>query len=219
MLNGSANSFSVPLSDATARLLIQTFARRRDYNPCSGGGKFVSGNEVCCRNSLVAYVCQYCGETHEDLPLDIAFDKPGAYLALPARQRKSACRISADWCIINRERFFIRGCVFIPVPEISDHFVWGVWAEVPAHVFERYLALYEQDGTQERPYRGMLSVEREPRYAGMDGLLVNVQFSTAEERPSFTLLPSNHWLHRDQQNGINLHRVQEILRRLFPEQF
>jgi hypothetical protein len=53
----------------------------------------------------------------------------------------------------------------------------------------------------------------------MDGLLVNVQFSTAEERPRFTLLPSNHWLHREQQNGITLHRVQEILHGLFPEQF
>ena len=219
MSNGSAKSFSVPLSDVTARPRIQTFTGRSEHIHCSGEGKIVSGNRPRCRNSLVAYVCQYCGETHEDLPLDIAFDKPGAYLALPARQRKSACRVSADWCIINRERFFIRGCVFIPVPEIADHFVWGVWAEVPAHVFDRYQALYEKDGTQEPPYRSMLSVEREPRYAGMDGLLVNVQFSTAEERPSFTLLPSNHWLHRDQQNGINLHRVQEILRRLFPEQF
>jgi hypothetical protein len=208
-----------PLSDAPARLEIQTWPVSFRIKTCRGAGNIVLGNQACCRNSVVAYVCQYCGETHEDLPLDIAFDKPGAYLALPARQRKSACKMSADWCIINRERFFIRGCVFVPVLDIADHFVWGVWAEVPAHVFERYQALYEKDGTAERPYRALLSVEREPRYAGMDGLLVSVQFSTAEERPSFTLLPSNHWLHQDQHNGINLHRVQQILHRLFPEQF
>ncbi len=186
---------------------------------CHSRCRRISGKRARCRKRLVAYVCKYCGETHEDLPLDIAFDKPGAYLALPGRQRKSACKVTADWCIIKRERFFIRGCIFIPVRDVTDHFVWGMWAEVPAHVFERYQALYETDGTKERPYRGMLSVEREPRYAGMDGLLVNVQFSTADERPCFTLLPSNHWLHRDQQNGITLHRVQEILKRLFPEQF
>src|SRR5688500_8233477 len=101
----------------------------------SAASRIVSGIWNHCRNRHVAYVCQYCGETHEDLPLDIAFDKPGAYLALPARERKSACKLSADWCIINRERFFIRGCLFVPVPDIADHFVWGVWAEVPGHVF------------------------------------------------------------------------------------
>ena len=165
------------------------------------------------------YVCQCCGETHEDLPLDIAFDKPGAYFTLAPRERKMKCKVTPDWCIIGGKRFFIRGCIFIPVQDIAEHFVWGLWAEVSAHAFERYQAVYESDGTREIPHRGMLSVEREPRYAGMDGLLVNVQFSTAEERPCFHLMPSNHVLCRDQQNGITLHRVKEILHRIFPNQF
>lgn len=167
----------------------------------------------------MAYVCQYCGETHEDLPLDIAFDKPGAYFLQSPRDRKAKCRITSDWCILDNKRFFIRGCVFIPVRDITEHFVWGLWAEVSAHAFERYQAVYEKDGSKEMPCPGVLSVEREPRYAGMDGLLVNVQFSTADERPCFQLLPSNHALCRDQQNGITLHRVHEILHRIFPNQF
>jgi len=167
----------------------------------------------------MAYVCQHCGDTHDGLPLDIGFEKPGAYFLIPEAQRTARCRLTSDSCIIDGERFFIRGCLFVPIHDLEEHFVWGFWAEVSPHVFSRHQALFACDGSREPRHRAVLSVEREKRYTGMDGLLVSVQFTTAEDRPRFVLQPSNHWLCRDQESGITLHRVQEILHRLFPEQF
>jgi hypothetical protein len=167
----------------------------------------------------MAYICQQCGETHEGLPLDIGFEKPGAYFAMPARKRKGRWRTTADACMYDDKRFFIRGCLFVPVRDASECFVWGLWAEVSQHTFERYIALFDADGTKEPLHAGALSVERDARYVGMDNLLVTIRFNSAAERPKFELRPSNHWLCRQQHDGITLHQVQEVLGRLFPDQF
>lgn len=167
----------------------------------------------------MAFVCQCCGQVHDDLPLDIALAKPGAYLALRTRRQKAGCELTTDVCVIAKKRFFIRGCLPVPVPEISGVFVWGLWAEVSRHVFERYQELFDTDGTKELPVPGALSVEHEPMLRGMDGLPVRVRFGEADKRPTFTLEPSNHWLCRDQQNGITLHRLHEMLHALFPQHF
>jgi len=168
----------------------------------------------------MAYICQQCGETHEGLPLDIGFEKPGAYFTMTGRQRKSRrWHLAAEACMYADERFFIRGCLMIPVRETSEFFVWGLWAEVSQHTFERHLALFDVDGTGEPLHAGRLSVENDARYTGMNNLLVTVRFNSAARRPTFELTPSNHWLCRHQQNGITLHQIQEVLHRFFPEQF
>ena len=165
------------------------------------------------------YVCQCCGQAHDGLPLDVAFAKPGAYFALKTRQQKAKCELTEDVCVLAQKRFFIRGCLPMPLLETGSVFVWGLWAEVTPHVFERYQQLSETDGTQQLPSRGALSVEREPLLRGMDQLPVMIRFGAANQRPTFLLQPSNHWLCRDQQNGITLHRLQEILHALFPRHF
>ena len=165
------------------------------------------------------YVCQCCGQTHEGLPLDVAFAKPGAYFSWKTRRQKSKCELTSDVCVMDRRRFFIRGCLPMPLLDTGSVFVWGLWAEVSPHVFERYQQLSKADGTKEAPSPGALSVEREPRLRGMDGLPVMIRFGAADQRPTLLLQPSNHWLCRDQQNGITLHRLHEILHALFPRHF
>ncbi len=118
-----------------------------------------------------------------------------------------------------RKRFFIRGCLPMPLPETGSVFVWGLWAEVSPQVFKRYQHFGQNDGTKERPSCGALSVEREPLLRGMDSLPVMIRFGATDQRPTFLLQPSNHWLCRDQQHGITLHRLQEILHALFPQHF
>jgi hypothetical protein len=167
----------------------------------------------------MAYVCQQCGKTHEGLPLDIGFEKPGAYFHKVARPRRRRWHFTPEACMYADERFFIRGCLIIKVLDAKDIFAWGLWAEVSQHTFERHIALFNADGRDEPLHTGALSVEREERYAGMDKLLVTVRFNAAARRPTFELMPSNHWLHRFQHNGITMHQVQEVLHRFFPQQF
>ena len=160
-----------------------------------------------------SFVCRTCGKQHRGLPFDIAFGKPGAYFSVPARQRGSRCGLSPDTCIIDMRRFFIRGCLYVPVLGTRRQFGWGFWAEVSCRTFSRYLQLYDQDGRAERPYPGRLSVEDGAHecYKALDGLRVSIQFGRADQRPRFTLRPSRHMLYREQRDGITLKRHHEII--------
>lgn len=165
------------------------------------------------------YVCKSCGETHEGLPRDIDFGKPGAYLALSSQQQKSRCKMTQDVCTIGKKRFFIHGRLPVPVRDAGGMFVWGLWAEVSAHVFVHYQQVVANAEVEPLPSFGSLSVEHVPPFRGMDRLPVMMRFAAHEKRPLFTLEPSNHWLCRHQQNGITLHQLKEILHGLFPQHF
>ncbi len=167
----------------------------------------------------MAYVCKHCGSTHDGLPLDLVFGKPGAYLALTPRRQKSNCVLTDDICTIGKKRFFIRGCLPVPLPEIQSVFVWKLWAEVSRSVFERYENVSKVGETEDLPGFGALSVEHEPLLRGMDTLPVMMRFGAAGQSPTFVLEPSNHWLCRDQQNGITLHRLHQMLHAFFPHHF
>ena len=159
------------------------------------------------------FVCGTCGKKHRGLPFVIGFEKPGAYFSIPTRQLGSRCGLSTDTCVIDMNRFFIRGCLYVPVRGTRRRFGWGFWAEVSCRTFSQYLELYEQDGCAERPYPGRLSVEdgAHEGYTALDGLRVRIQFGTADKRPTFTLRPCRHLLYREQRDGITLERHHEIL--------
>jgi hypothetical protein len=166
----------------------------------------------------MAYVCECCGKSHDGLPLDLVFGKPGAYLALTPRQ-KANCVLTEDICTVGKKRFFIRGCLPVPLLEIGTMFVWGLWAEVSRNVFERYQEASRNGATEELPSFGALSVEREPLLRGMNQLPVMIRFGASKNRPTFVVEPSNHWLCRDQQNGITPHRLHQMLHAFFPQHF
>lgn len=164
-------------------------------------------------------VCKLCGETHEGLPRDIDFGKPGAYLALSPKQQSSRAKLLPDICTIGKKRFFIHGRLAVPVRDAVGHFVWGVWAEVTSHVFVHYKQVVENAEVAPLPSFGSLSVEHVPPFRGMDRLPVMIKFTTSERRPTFILEPSNHWLYRQQHEGITLHSLKEMLHGLFPQHF
>ena len=154
------------------------------------------------------------------MPLDIAFAKPAAYLAVSESARASRCRATNDLCVIDGTRFFVRGTVPVPVRELDEYFVWGMWAEVSRRVFNRYREFYDADGSGEPPHAGRLCGDKAMKgYAGVEGHPVAIQFGPADRRPVFTLKPSEHLLSREQQAGITLHRVHEILSAIFPNDF
>jgi hypothetical protein len=173
----------------------------------------------CEMRTPLAYKCATCGEMHAGLPMDIGFAKPADFFTIPAAERGRRCALTADWCVIDQRRFYVRGCLYVSVLDADDPFGWGLWARVSQRSFQRYLALYSADGSGEAPFRGRLSVEDRRGYEGLDGHAVRIQLRTAAERPAFTLARSKHLLYREQQQGITLHRVQEMLKTLFPDEF
>jgi hypothetical protein len=166
----------------------------------------------------MAFRCATCGQEHDGLPMDIGFGKPADYFAVPEAERARRCTVTADWCVIDQRRFYIRGCVYVPVSDADVPFAWGVWARVAKRPFERYRALAALDGSQEPLFRGSLCGEHRG-YEGLDGHPVMVQMGAAGKRPAFILARSRHLLYREQRDGINLHRVHAILAAMFPQQF
>lgn len=168
----------------------------------------------------MSFLCSTCGKEHKGLPLDIAFAKPAAYLGVPKESRAARCRSTNDLCVIDGIRYFIRGTVPVPVRELGESFVWGMWAEITRRVFKRYRELYEADGSSEPPHSGRLCGDKDMAgYEGVDGHPVAIQFGPSDQRPVFTLKPSEHLLYREQQAGITIHRVHEILSAIFPNNF
>lgn len=166
----------------------------------------------------MGFICESCGKDHAGAPHDIGFQRPADYFAVPAEERDSRCKITPDSCVIDENRFFVRGILFVPINNADDNFGWGLWAEITHADFETYRAHRGINGRDVLPFQGKLSGEHRG-YEGLDGHSVRIQLGMAKNRPEFSLEPSNHLLYSEQRDGITLHRVSEILHTVFPDEY
>ena len=108
-------------------------------------------------------------------------------------------------------RFFMRCVLEVPFIDQNGYFGWGCWAEVEQHVFARYLALYETDGTTEPRHPGKIA-NALPAYEETLGTRIFIQFRQSDKRPSLHLLVEDQSrLAAEQRSGIDVHRHHEIL--------
>lgn len=152
--------------------------------------------------------------------MDIAQQRPVDYFAIPPDERERRVHITSDLCSIDDERYFIRGYLPLPVHDNEQEFGWGVWAEVAAPSFFRYLELYETNGSDEPPFRGRLAADLGCYQPSTYQLPIQVQPRRAEDRP-LLIFPNHvhHPLASEQRTGITMERVYEILHSSLPELF
>ena len=77
------------------------------------------------------FVCGTCGNEYVSLPMNLAYRKPLDYIETSEAQRAERVWIDDDLCVIDGERFFIRGVLPLPVREgddVEEEFRWGVWS-------------------------------------------------------------------------------------------
>jgi hypothetical protein len=161
---------------------------------------------------MFQFRCYTCNEEHEGIP-SFSWDYPANYLYIPIEEREQRCELSSDWCIIDREQFFIRGSLEIPVIDSSEPFVWGAWVSLSERNFKRYLELYEEQGReQEEPFFGWLC-SMPSGYPERD-IKTMVYLRPVPNRPYIELEPTDHPLSIEQREGITLERVQQILEEL-----
>jgi hypothetical protein len=60
-------------------------------------------------------LCSGCGQEHGALPFSFSADFPDAYVGLTDDERKTRAALSSEQCIIDREEFYVRGCIEIPI--------------------------------------------------------------------------------------------------------
>ncbi len=167
-----------------------------------------------------SYICHCCGKEHSGIPFSFAADYPDPYANLGRDQRELRAVIGSDQCIIDQEKFFIRGCLEIPVRETDQVFLWGLWATVWEKDFDEIAANWTTVGRENRigPYRGRLANSL-ALYPDTFNLQITVRVKPINERPVFLVDERSHPLAVEQQEGITLEKAREYvcsLMRLVP---
>jgi hypothetical protein len=160
--------------------------------------------------SIFTWTCSKCGSTHSGIPDSYAYDAPWPWYTLPERERPSRVFLNDDYCVIDNEDYFIRGCLEIPVIGRTNPLIWGVWVSLSKANFERERQLVNDPiRVNEPPYFGWLS-SRIQMYPDTFALKTNVHTRAVGLRPFIELQPTEHPLAVEQGTGISTQRLMEI---------
>ena len=156
--------------------------------------------------------CSTCGKFHEGLPLDFGARFPEYYFEVPEYEREARIVENEDFCVVDNEFFFIRGCIEIPILDQDDFFIWGVWCSLSEKSFDRVMELAEaEDVENEPPFFGWLNTSLPLEvYPETLSLKTNVYLRNNNLRPFVEIQPTEHPLAVEQQNGVSIKRVREI---------
>ena len=155
------------------------------------------------------FTCKSCGQIHEGIPT-FGADSPLLYHTLSPNERESRAVLGTDNCIIDNERFLIRGCLEIPVHGEMDPFIWGVWVDISEKDYETYEEVFEErERSNVGPFGGYLGTFL-PIYPDTMNLIVRIYLRDNGIGPYIEVYPIDHPLYSEQQNGISYERLAEI---------
>jgi hypothetical protein len=164
------------------------------------------------------YFCSTCKEFHSELPNSYAADSPDSYAWLKEPEREQRALLSSDQCIIDNEKYFVRGLIEIPIIGFREAFLWGVWASIWKNDFDEIDEHWQTPGREAMigPYKGRLNNRLSESYPGPDtfNLKCTIHIQPVGSRPLFYLDEPDHPLAMEQRQGISLERIQQIASRL-----
>src|SRR5215831_4113044 len=161
--------------------------------------------------TLDGFQCRTCGKWHDGLPLDYGYSAPHYWFE--SLRNKPDSFLNADLCVIEQRDYFVRGLIEIPVIGSKEAFRWGVWVSLSHSNFDRMVELCDNPQLlEEPPYFGWLSNSID-EYPETLNLKANVRSRDLRHRPYITLEQTDHPLSVEQQQGIGIQRVREIVER------
>lgn len=163
------------------------------------------------RGATASWRCATCGESHVDIPLSFAADFPDMYANLKREERDAHAEIGTDQCIIDRQWFFLRGCLEIPIRGSEEVFLWGLWASVREEVFDEISECWELAGREKirGPYKGRLNNSLAV-YPETLNLKLEITLQPVGTRPLFRIEELDHPLAIEQQSGITCTRAMQL---------
>jgi hypothetical protein len=158
-----------------------------------------------------AWTCSCCGKQYSTLPLDFGAEAPDYWFGIAPEERDARAVLSPDFCTIDGEHHFIRGCLEVPIIGTDENFVFGVWVSLSEASMQRAAELWDSEVLEDEPPRfGWLSTNI-LLYPRTLELKAAVQFRNGGLRPLVHVEPTHHPLALDQQSGITIERVQEFV--------
>lgn len=160
--------------------------------------------------AAATWTCSRCGQEHEGPALAYGADYPEAWAAVPEAQRRRRVVMSAEQCIIDRQDFYVRARLVLPVVDGPEPFEWGVWVSLGQKSFLRMAEVYATPGRErEPPYPAWLQTEL-PGYPPTLDLKGWLETRPVGERPTFALETTDHPLCRQQRDGVTSRWVREL---------
>jgi hypothetical protein len=156
----------------------------------------------------VAFTCSVCGQHHDERLLDIRLGLPGVIHALDPDERAHRAWLADDFAVLDDERFFVRGLLELPIPELDDRFAYGTWCEVAMPDFQELMRRWHSD-EQFAPVQCALANELEP-FRETTGLRATLQATSPDKLPTVDLADAPHELVRAQRDGITAGRSDEL---------
>lgn len=136
---------------------------------------------------------------------------PDYYYSVPPEEQKTRIEESEDWCIIDDAHFFIRGRLEIPIIRQNEKLVWNVWTSLSEANFMRSQELWHEPArVDEKPYFGWLQTGI-PGYKDTLNIKTWVRTQSVGFTPEVEVFEEGHPLTNDQQNGLTMKRVQQLV--------
>ncbi|SNR49688.1 hypothetical protein SAMN06269173_10361 [Hymenobacter mucosus] len=138
-------------------------------------------------------------------------DFPDFYFSVPPAERTKRVELTRDLCVVDEEHFFIRARIEIPVHDSFEPLCWNVWTSLSETNFIRANEVWnEPDRVNEPPYFGWLQTVI-PGYADTLNIRTLVHTQPVGTIPRVEVIEANHPLTLDQQHGISMDRVIELV--------
>ena len=152
------------------------------------------------------FTCPSCGELHHGLPA-WHFEAPVQALAIPREEWPNRVDLTKDDCVIDRQSFYLKGLLEIPVRESEQPFVWGVWLSVDQASYERFAELFgDVQRESGEAFFGWLC-NSVPGYPDTQLLKTYLHVREYPMRPWVELEPTEHPLAVDQREGLSRERA------------
>lgn len=159
--------------------------------------------------------CNVCNCHLNDVQMCFGSSSPASLMVAPEEYEKRVLE-NADQCIVDGEHYFIRGHIEIPVTDSDEAFIWSVWVSLSAQSFEHMSEHWDSNSRQDcEPYFGWLCT-RIPCYPETLHLRTSVQQQQKGSVPTIKVELTQHPLSLDQESGIRLSRVHEIVHQVMP---
>lgn len=149
--------------------------------------------------------------------MDLAARAPDPWTHDETLEPNSAVRLdgdflSEDFCVMDGKYFFVRAVLEIPIQGQADRFGFGCWSTLSRANFEKYLDGFDDANFADwGPWTGWLCNQLET-YIGTEPEAVFVDPQPGRQRPKLRVANPDHPLATDQEKGISIDRLVEILR-------
>jgi hypothetical protein len=160
---------------------------------------------------VAGFFCKSCNLYHDELPMALGPDAPSEWYQIPEAERAQRAQLSADQCVIDGEKFFVRGRIMLLVTNADEAFTWLAWVAVSKESFQYSSATWNTPGREKIPPSfGWLRSAR-PYTPSTLNMSARVRTMPVGERAVIDLEESDHPLAIEQRDGISSTRLQELV--------